>query len=247
MTLETRSLTLAVHLNKNLAMNASPPRRQPSAPLEGDARDRILQAALRAFAERGFDGASTREIAAAAGVAQGLLNYHFASKLALWEAAVDWAFALLYDEFRGATIAYQDLDPETRIRAAMKRFVRFVSRHPEVHRLMMHEGAHDGPRLRWIVEQHLRRFFAQAQSFFSDALPLIDMTQFYYALIGAMSHAFAVAPEFKLVTGRDALAPEFVETHASTVVDWLIDGALVQQAALERRAQLAARPGTDRP
>ena len=243
MTTVDKLLTDTVQLNNRSMMNASPDRRPRSVPLEGDARDRILQAALRAFAERGFDGTSTREIAAEAGVAQGLLSYHFASKLTLWEAAVDWAFALLYEEFRGATRAYQDLDPETRIRAAMKRFVRFVSRHPEVHRLMMHEGAHDGPRLRWIVEKHLRRFFAQAQSFFSDALPLIDMSQFYYALIGAMSHAFAVAPEFKLVTGRDALAPEFVETHASTVVDWLIDGALVQQAALERRAELVSKAG----
>lgn len=243
MTTVDRLLTDTVQLNNRSMMSASPDRRPRSVPLEGDARDRILQAALRAFAERGFDGTSTREIAAEAGVAQGLLSYHFANKLTLWEAAVDWAFALLYEEFRGATRAYQDLDPETRIRAAMKRFVRFVSRHPEVHRLMMHEGAHDGPRLRWIVEKHLRRFFAQAQSFFSDALPLIDMSQFYYALIGAMSHAFAVAPEFKLVTGRDALAPEFVETHASTVVDWLIDGALVQQAALERRAELVSNAG----
>ena len=244
MTTVGRLLTKTVQLNNKSMMNASPDRRPRSAPLEGDARDRILQAALRAFAERGFEGTSTRKIAAEAGVAQGLLSYHFASKLTLWEAAVDWAFALLYEEFRGATRAYQDLDPETRIRAAMKRFVRFVSRHPEVHRLMMHEGAHDGPRLRWIVEHHLRRFFAQAQSFFSDALPLIDMSQFYYALIGAMSHAFAVAPEFKLVTGHDALAPEFMETHANTVVDWLIDGALVQQAALDRRAELVSKAGS---
>lgn len=243
MTLAGVFLTPVVQLNNISEMSTSNTLRPSSAPLEGDARDRILLAALRAFSERGFEGASTRQIAAEAGVAQGLLNYHFASKLTLWEAAVDWAFALLYEEFRDATSAYQDLDPETRIRAAMKRFVRFVSRHPEVHRLMMHEGAHDGTRLRWIVEHHLRRFFSQAQSFFSDALPLIDMSQFYYALIGAMSHAFAVAPEFKLVTGRDALAPEFVETHASTVVDWLIDGALVQQAALERRAELASRAG----
>jgi hypothetical protein len=34
---------------------------------------------------------------------------------------------------------------------------------------------------------------------------------------------------------------ETVETHASIVVDWLIDGALVQQAAIEQRELLAAR------
>ena len=38
-----------------------------------DTRERILRAALEAFAEKGFDGATTREIAARAGVNLGLL------------------------------------------------------------------------------------------------------------------------------------------------------------------------------
>ena len=55
-------------------------------------RDRILAAAADLFAERSFDGATTREIAARAGVTQPLLNYHFRSKDELWRAAVDSLF-----------------------------------------------------------------------------------------------------------------------------------------------------------
>ena len=39
-----------------------------------------------AFAERGYEAASTRDIAARAGVTQGLVTYHFESKDALWQA-----------------------------------------------------------------------------------------------------------------------------------------------------------------
>ncbi len=53
------------------------------------ARERILDAALAAFAERGFDGATTRAIAAAAGVNLGLIPYYFADKQGLWREAVD--------------------------------------------------------------------------------------------------------------------------------------------------------------
>src|SRR5919206_179985 len=60
-----------------------------------DARKRILTAALEVFGERGFSGASTREIAARAGVTQPLVHYHFATKDALWRAAVDELFAAL--------------------------------------------------------------------------------------------------------------------------------------------------------
>src|SRR5690348_14052005 len=58
-------------------------------------RDRIVAAATDLFAERSFDGATTREIAARAGVTQPLLNYHFRSKDELWRAAVDSLFDLL--------------------------------------------------------------------------------------------------------------------------------------------------------
>jgi AcrR family transcriptional regulator len=209
---------------------ATPRRRTPTAP----APERILSAALAAFAARGFDGATTREIAAVAGVPQGLVTYHFASKQALWEAAADWVFGELGAELASAADALRDLDPETRLRASMKRFARFAARRPELHRFMTHEGSHDGPRLRWLVERHIRPLYEQSVAAIRAALPGVDAPQFHYALLGAIAHAFSVAPEFALATGRDALSPETVEKHAS-VVDWLIDGALARAAAAPAR------------
>ncbi|MCX7711270.1 MAG: TetR/AcrR family transcriptional regulator [Clostridia bacterium] len=47
---------------------------------EKDTKDKIIEAACRVLAEKGYDAASTKEIAKAAGVAQGLINYYFSSK-----------------------------------------------------------------------------------------------------------------------------------------------------------------------
>lgn len=228
--------------NTPRSKKAAPRRRIPLAP----APERILSAALAAFAERGFDGATTREIASDAGVPQGLVTYHYASKQALWEAAVDWVFGEVAAEFAGAAEALRDLDPETRLRASMKRFVRFVARHPELHRFMTHEGSHDGPRLRWLVERHIRPLFEQSVARIQAALPGVDAVHFHYALLGAIAHAFSVAPEFALVTGRDAFSPERVEAHANAVVDWLVDGALAQPAGVPARARKAAAPARAR-
>lgn len=52
------------------------------------ARERILEAAERLFAERGFDRTSTARIAAAAGVPHGLIFYHFKTKMDLLLAVV---------------------------------------------------------------------------------------------------------------------------------------------------------------
>jgi len=51
-------------------------------------RQRILDAAERLFAERGFHGVSIREITGAADVDVALANYHFGSKRGLLEAVV---------------------------------------------------------------------------------------------------------------------------------------------------------------
>jgi AcrR family transcriptional regulator len=51
-----------------------------------NARNSILDAGERVFALHGFDGASMRQIAAEAGVAQALLHYHFGTKEKLFEA-----------------------------------------------------------------------------------------------------------------------------------------------------------------
>ncbi|MBD2503196.1 TetR/AcrR family transcriptional regulator [Anabaena azotica] len=54
-----------------------------SPPSEAQTRSRILQAALKLFAAQGFDGTTTRDLAQAAGVAEGTLFRHFPNKKAI--------------------------------------------------------------------------------------------------------------------------------------------------------------------
>ena len=54
-----------------------------------ETRARIVVTALRLFGEHGFDGASTRDIAAAAGVNAPALQYYFDSKEGLYLACVE--------------------------------------------------------------------------------------------------------------------------------------------------------------
>jgi AcrR family transcriptional regulator len=58
---------------------------------ESVTRRRILQAALRIFADRGYAGASVQAIVDAAGVTKPTLYYYFQSKAGLYQALIDWA------------------------------------------------------------------------------------------------------------------------------------------------------------
>lgn len=70
------------------------PVHQPKRPRNAVAtREAILQSALTAFANQGYDGVGVREIAQTAGVTAVLVNRYFGSKEGLFAAAVEAMFA----------------------------------------------------------------------------------------------------------------------------------------------------------
>jgi TetR/AcrR family transcriptional regulator len=114
-------------------------------PLTARSRDRILTAALDEFANRGFDGTTTAEIARRAGVTQPLVHYHFATKEALWQEAVTSAFAGWLDTFEGVAGELADLGIIDQMKVLVRRFVRFSAAHPEMGRIISYEGVRGGP------------------------------------------------------------------------------------------------------
>jgi AcrR family transcriptional regulator len=61
-------------------------------------RDRIMKAAERLFAERGYDGTSIRAIVAKARVNQAAINYHFDGKDGLYREVLRQAFRALTEQ-----------------------------------------------------------------------------------------------------------------------------------------------------
>src|SRR5690242_17814639 len=84
--------------------------------------DRLLDAALEAFADKGYEGTSVREIARALGVSHNLIPQRIGSKAELWQAAVDRGFGQL----AAAMATALDDDPGDdlgRLRALVVRFI----------------------------------------------------------------------------------------------------------------------------
>lgn len=55
-----------------------------------DRRHQLLEAALEVFSRQGFNGTTTKEVAAAAGVTEAIIFRHFPSKQALYTAVLDY-------------------------------------------------------------------------------------------------------------------------------------------------------------
>src|SRR5262245_23611843 len=123
----------------------------------GPGRDAILAAAISEFAARGYDGATTAEIARRARVTQPLVHHHFGNKALLWRAAMDQLYAELSAAI-GDTLfeGLQDLDPLDRLKVVLRQFVAFSARRPEMARIMPHEGGRKGPRLTYLVDTYIQ-------------------------------------------------------------------------------------------
>ncbi len=186
-------------------------------------RDALLDAALSEFAAHGFEGASTRSIATAAGTHQPQINYHFESKDELWRAAVDHLFAQLDEAVaRHLRAMPPPSDERQRFACGVRAFVRAAAELPELNRIMVQEATIDSARLTWIVEHHTRARFevltADWRRLRGDgAVPDIDDVVLYYSLVGAASLPSVNAPEARLL-GCDTLNGDFIDAHADALV-----------------------------
>ncbi len=198
-----------------------------------DIREALLESALIEFGAKGFDGASTRAIAARVQAHQPQINYHFESKTALWTAAVDHLFGLLRETFQGVFPAKPTEIGMPALAAGfadgIRRLVRFVAAHPELNQIMVHEGTAPSERLTWLTETHVKPFFnaiGPAWQMLRDAgvAAPIDSEILYYLLVGGASLPYVNAAEVRLLTGRDPKSPTWIDAHADGLVSILLPG-----------------------
>jgi TetR/AcrR family transcriptional regulator len=189
-------------------------------------RERVLTAALDLFSELSYEGATTREIAAKAGVTQPLLNYHFSSKETLWQAAVDGLFAELTEVLATRALGLRGVDELVSAKLLVREFIYFSASHPQLHRIITQECKTDGPRMDWLVDRHIRPYYDQTASLFerlisAGQLPNIPVAHLYYILTGAGPTMFVLAPECRRLTGVDPQASDVIDAHVDAVIAFL--------------------------
>ena len=105
----------------------------------GSTKARILAAAEAVFAEKGFQGASTREIAARAAVNISSLHYHWESKETLYFAVFRNIYDGIVDLLRNtlAPVLTRHEKREQAIDVAMRELFDFFADNPNVPKLLM--------------------------------------------------------------------------------------------------------------
>ena len=184
-------------------------------------REQILMAALAALAESGFDGVSTRTIAARANVSQGLLTYHFKSKDTLWRAAAEYLFRTSDAIIADALERTADDGPKEQRRAMIRAIVRFNAQHPEFTRFLLEQGEADGERSRWLVETYIRPSYEKFVAIMGPELTALAPHAFY-VLAGGAGVVFGAARECADATGMDPSKQANIERHADYLAQLMV-------------------------
>lgn len=207
---------------KAVAEVASPPggrsseRREQQRSIES--RLAILDAALAEFADKGFDGASMRDIGERTGLHYTLITYHFRTKETLWKATAEHFFSEIAEMWETEAPILPGGDPIDRIRDAFHALMRFLVAKPSFHHFMVRESRESSPRFTWLMETFLtpvmRRMIPQIEEAQEHGdLPAANPVMIYYLMIGIISTPSALGAEIRYNSGLNPTDPEVVEGY----------------------------------
>ncbi len=173
--------------------------------------ERILDAAEALFAERGYAGATLRDVAAEVGLRTPSLYNHFPSKESLYAAVLERGISPVLDVLTEVVETRNRSDRD--VRQTVERTMGLVGKHPNLPRLIQHETLSGGRHLTPMLRDWVQRTFARAYEMVeaSSAASRWDPDQFPL-LVLAMYHVFvgyfAIAHVYKDLNGEDLLTEQ---------------------------------------
>jgi AcrR family transcriptional regulator len=177
-----------------------------------DTKDRILDAAERLFAQRGFDATSLRMITAAAGVNLASVNYHFQSKNSLIEAVLTRRIAPLNRERLEMLASVEAQHDFPALEDVVRAFVAPVVRKrlggggpgADLGRLLGRVHSDPCECARASFSSQMREILRPFTSAFRRALPGLPAVEMLWRIhfgVGVMAHTLAGMEHLKNVSG----------------------------------------------
>jgi TetR/AcrR family transcriptional regulator len=190
-----------------------------------EVRQRILDAAQLVFAERGYAGATTREIADRAGIAKRMLFYYFVNKDAVYRGVLErvvGGLVHIHAEFR------QNPGP-IGLGEAVEAMTLFAAQNLPAVRVWMREIIDGGPHLAELVRQYVAPVYQLAgeevaRNMRAGVFRASDPMHVLVNVGGLTLFYFLILPMLPLVWDKDPLAPEVLAERAAVTRTMLMLG-----------------------
>lgn len=188
-----------------------------------DTRRRIIAAAIREFAEKGYEGSSTRTIADLAGAPHSAVTYHFQTKEGLRRATVATMLQEQRERLTARLQGLEGVDDTTKLRIVLEDFVRFSATNLDFHIIMSQVARSNSVELDGIVDNILRFTFslladlivkAQARGNFVEG----NAYHLLYAFVGTATRIYLLSGEVRQIASLDPFSTDFIEEHVKLCV-----------------------------
>jgi len=194
-------------------------------------REVILQAATRAFAQKGFAAVGIREIAREAGLNSATLYHYFENKEAIYATVLERTFDQMVDILH--EISTLEMDPEPLLRVAIDRYIDFIEDHRDVVKILVHEFNLETDILADVATKFYNKFFRIAEETLAARradmrTPHLTPKHLLISGIGLCVIYFVIAPLFHLLEGKDQLSPEMLAEWKKSVSDLMLYGVMVR-------------------
>ncbi len=204
-----------------------PPRKQQQRSLR--TKQKLLDAALEAFSENGFQGTSTRNIAERAGVHHPLITYHFKNKEELWRAAADRIFRDFNGKLAKAAEEKAGECPKARMAEMIRTYVHYSASKPALHKIMVQEASYPSERLDWLINRHLRPLFEVVVEEIKvlqerGVTPPGDPALLFNMIRVSSGALLALALEIKGTSNIDLEQPEQLDALADMIIKVFLPG-----------------------
>lgn len=196
----------------------------------------LLDAALHAFAERGYAGTSVRQLARDLGVHHNHIPQRFGSKERLWYAAVDHGFGMVYRDLMAAFDEPHDSEL-ARLRAMVVRFLVLNAARPDLLRIINSEAVIGGPRLEYLFDTYIEPVRRYGEHVLSKLEARGEVNTSSVGILYFLMASGAGGPiVFPLLAERLGIAvdpddPEATHRLAVETVDVLFDGVRRRNSA----------------
>lgn len=197
-------------------------------------KQKLLEAALEAFSESGFEGTSTREIASRAGVHHPLITFHFDSKERLWRSAVKHVFNDFIQALQNAASMHASDSPKARFAAMIRIYVRHAALYPALHKMILQESSFQSERLEWLCANYLNPLAEAAAKPIAElqedgVTPPGDPILIYNMIRVSSGTLIALSLELKNSSGIDIEAEEKLEELSDLIVRVFLPGSPSQR------------------
>jgi len=196
-------------------------------------REKIIDAAKRAFAEKGFSAVGIREIARRAGINSATLYHYFKNKEELYEAVLGRTFEQVLSILEEIShLEQQEYTEGVVTKEAIYRYMDFLNENREFLKILIHELNLESDLISKISMKYYENFIVLTEEFITKERETAggkkdrkSVKQLLISGLGLTIIHFLTAPIFEALEDEDQLTPEKLEERKEAIVDIILHGA----------------------